>query len=129
MTECRLSLPPSSEQVRLARLVVCTAARRVGLAEEVLDEVRLAVGEATARAVVRHTDTGCTDPIDLDFGFDGVQFEVRVRDAVDARVTDTDFGLAMAVILGLVPDAAVMQTPNGGELLTMSWPVPDIPAQ
>ena len=37
--------------VRTARLIAAAMARRSGVGEDVLDEVRLAVGEACARAV------------------------------------------------------------------------------
>ena len=46
MGTAALTLPPATEQVRLARLVAGAAARRSGVDEDVLDEVRLAVGEA-----------------------------------------------------------------------------------
>jgi hypothetical protein len=42
------------EHVRTARLVAVSLARRAGVDEETLDEVRLAVGEAASRAVGRH---------------------------------------------------------------------------
>ena len=53
MPSATLSLPPAPEHVRTARLVVVAAARRFGLDEELVDDVRLAVGEAVARAVLR----------------------------------------------------------------------------
>ena len=50
--ELRFTAVPA--HVRTARLVVVSLGRRLGLDEELLDEVRLAVGEAAARAVRRH---------------------------------------------------------------------------
>lgn len=46
-----LQLPPSAAHVRTARLIAAAMARRAGVGDAVLDEVRLAVGEACARAV------------------------------------------------------------------------------
>ena len=43
--------PPCPAHVRTARLVAVAVARRAGVDEDVLDEVRLAVGEACSRAV------------------------------------------------------------------------------
>jgi anti-sigma regulatory factor (Ser/Thr protein kinase) len=40
--------------VRTARLIAVAVARRAGVAEDLLDEVRLAVGEACSRAVELH---------------------------------------------------------------------------
>ena len=50
--ELRFTALPS--HVRTARLVAAAVARRCGLDEAVLDEVRLAVGEACSRAVDLH---------------------------------------------------------------------------
>ena len=50
--ELRFSALP--EHVRTARLVAVSIARRAGVDDETLDEVRLAVGEAATRAVGRH---------------------------------------------------------------------------
>ena len=47
--ELRFSALPA--HVRTARLVAATVARRSGVDEDLLDEVRLAVGEACSRAV------------------------------------------------------------------------------
>ncbi|MBK6872993.1 MAG: ATP-binding protein [Kineosporiaceae bacterium] len=48
-----LTFAPAAEHVRMARLVVVAAARRAGVDEVRLDDVRLAVGEMCARAVNR----------------------------------------------------------------------------
>ena len=50
--ELRFSALPA--HVRTARLVAAAVARRSGVDEAVLDEVRLAVGEACSRAVHLH---------------------------------------------------------------------------
>ena len=46
MATVRLSFSPAPVHVRTARLVGVAVARRAGVAEELLDEVRLAIGEA-----------------------------------------------------------------------------------
>jgi Histidine kinase-like ATPase domain len=51
------------EHVRTARLVAVSLARRAGIDEESLDEVRLAVGEAASRAVGRHLASGSREPV------------------------------------------------------------------
>ena len=53
MSTVHLSFAPAAEHVRTARLVVVAVARRAGLHEARLDDVRLAVGEMCARAVNR----------------------------------------------------------------------------
>ena len=54
MAEVELLLPALPAHVRTARVVCVAAARRAGLADELVDELRLAVGEACARAVGLH---------------------------------------------------------------------------
>ena len=54
MAVVELLLPSLPSHVRTARLVVVAAARRAGLPDDLVDELRLAVGEACARAVQLH---------------------------------------------------------------------------
>ena len=53
-TAVLLRFTPQPEHVRTARLVAVAHARRVGVEAGLLDEVRLAVGEACSRAVGLH---------------------------------------------------------------------------
>jgi len=76
--------------VRTARLVGVAVARRAGVAEELLEEVRLAIGEACSRAVALHRSHGLDDLVDVAMA-DGDRFTVRVVDraANGAMVTRT----------------------------------------
>ncbi|MEZ5184315.1 MAG: ATP-binding protein [Candidatus Nanopelagicales bacterium] len=120
MASCSLTIPPETEQVRLARLVACAAARRLGVSEQEVDEVRLAVGEAVGRAVVRHQRAGKTEPVTVRIVDDVHSLSVDVVDRVAGR-DDGDFGLAEAVITGLVPGAELHDSAEGGSVLRMSW--------
>src|ERR1044071_4097338 len=53
MATVRLSFSPAPVHVRTARLVGVAVARRAGAAEELLDEVRLAIGVGGAPAAPR----------------------------------------------------------------------------
>lgn len=76
--------------MRTARLVGVAVARRAGVAEELLEEVRLAIGEACSRAVALHRSHGLGDLVDVAMA-DGDRFTVRVVDraANGAMVTRT----------------------------------------
>jgi len=74
-----LRLPASAAHVRTARLVAAAMARRSGVDEGLLDEVRLAVGEACARAVRLHERYGVDEPVTVEFG-DVERFSVSVID-------------------------------------------------
>lgn len=79
MSTVRLAFSPDPAYVRTARLVAAAVARRAGVPDESLDEVRLAIGEACTRAVALHQRHGLTDLIDVSMS-DGGRFVVRVVD-------------------------------------------------
>lgn len=76
--ELRFSALP--EHVRTARLVAAAVARRSGVDEAVLDEVRLAVGEACSRAVGLHQLSGVTAPVKVSLIEEEKQFSIEVGD-------------------------------------------------
>jgi serine/threonine-protein kinase RsbW len=134
--------------VRTARLVATAVARRSGVAESLLDEVRLAVGEACSRAVEAHQQHCPDEPVRVALTDDGEQFEVVVTDAVpDAEQGEPDGagfsgvpaglgavsaaldgevplrlpdGVGLAVIAGLADDVRVASAGRGTSV-TMSW--------
>ena len=79
MPTVRLSFSPAPEHVRTARLVAVAVARRAGVAEELLEEIRLAIGEACSRAVALHRTQGLADLVDVAMDDEG-RFTVRVID-------------------------------------------------
>jgi anti-sigma regulatory factor (Ser/Thr protein kinase) len=131
--ELRFSALP--EHVRTARLVAAAVARRAGVDEAVLDEVRLAVGEACTRAVGLHQSSGISAPVRVSLIEEEKQFSIEVGDEAphavpgerssgaggdaDADLEEDDMGLA--VISGLVDDVDVSAGENGG-LIRMTWP-------
>jgi anti-sigma regulatory factor (Ser/Thr protein kinase) len=129
--ELRFSALP--EHVRTARLVAAAVARRSGVDEAVLDEVRLAVGEACSRAVGLHQLRGVTAPVKVSLIEEEKQFSIEVGDEAPHAVpgargaggaepeeTEED-EMGLAVISGLVDDVEVSTGENGG-LIRMTWP-------
>src|SRR5919202_1244353 len=120
--ELRFSALP--EHVRTARLVAAAVARRAGVDEAVLDEVRLAVGEACSRAVGLHQSHDITAPVKVALIEEEKQFSIEVGDEAphaapggdtpdgDAEAEEDEMGLA--VISGLVDDVEVSTGRNGG---------------
>src|ERR1700722_3209361 len=92
MATVEVTFTPLPVHVRTARLVATAVARRSGVAESLLDEVRLAVGEACSRAVEAHLRHCPDEPIRVALTDDGEQFEVVVTDAVP----DTGHGTSAA---------------------------------
>lgn len=89
MATVEVTFTPLPVHVRTARLVATAVARRSGVAESLLDEVRLAVGEACSRAVEAHLRHCPEQPIRVALTDDGEQFEVVVTDAVPDAVHGT----------------------------------------
>jgi serine/threonine-protein kinase RsbW len=149
MATVEMSFTPLPVHVRTARLVATAVARRSGVEEALLDEVRLAVGEACSRAVEAHQAQCPAEPVRIELtGSDG-RFEVVVTDAAiaapdpaasapgpaagwagnggangDSAHTAGGFpqeGLGLAVIAGLADDVQFTRT-SAGLSIRMSWP-------
>jgi serine/threonine-protein kinase RsbW len=148
MATVEMSFTPLPVHVRTARLVATAVARRSGVEEALLDEVRLAVGEACSRAVEAHQAHCPAEPVRIELtGADG-RFEVVVTDAAIAADTGTGAppppdgwagngvangdsahtaggfpqeGLGLAVIAGLADDVQFSRT-TAGLSIRMSWP-------
>ncbi|MFE9922150.1 ATP-binding protein [Streptomyces sp. NPDC005774] len=127
--ELRFSALP--EHVRTARLVAAAVARRAGVDEAVLDEVRLAVGEACTRAVGLHQNGGISAPVKVLLIEEEKQFSIEVGDealhatpgghtpgGTGAEIEEDEMGLA--VISGLVDDVEVSAGEHGGSI-RMRW--------
>ncbi|MGW0790320.1 ATP-binding protein [Streptomyces sp. NPDC002911] len=137
--ELRFSAQP--EHVRTARLVAAAVARRAGVDEAVLDEVRLAVGEACSRAVGLHRSRHVAAPVTVILTEDEKAFSIEVGDGLpapgsDASVqgtpgdggpddpetdADSEDEMGLAVIRGLVDDVEVRTGADGG-VIRMTWP-------
>ncbi|MFI7274325.1 ATP-binding protein [Streptomyces sp. NPDC049879] len=133
MATVELRFSASPEHVRTARLVAAAVARRAGVEESVLDELRLAVGEACSRAVGLHAVHGLTTPVRVELTEGEKAFSIEVgddapttvpapRDQSAAEVAEDTDELGLAVISGLVDDVEVVSDAHGGRI-RMSWPV------
>ncbi|MBQ0985401.1 ATP-binding protein [Streptomyces sp. F63] len=128
--------------VRTARLVAAAVARRAGVDEAVMDEVRLAVGEACSRAVGLHLSNNVSAPVRVVLVEDEKKLSIEVTDEVPHRptgprrdehgsgsgaavpgeaVAEEEDDMGLAVISGLVDDVEVSADETGGSI-RMSWP-------
>jgi anti-sigma regulatory factor (Ser/Thr protein kinase) len=80
MPTVEVTFTPLPAHVRTARLVATAVARRSGVDEALLDEVRLAVGEACSRAVEAHRRHCPAEPVKLELTDQGERFVVVVSD-------------------------------------------------
>jgi serine/threonine-protein kinase RsbW len=144
MATVELSFTALPAHVRTARLVATAVARRSGVDESLLDEVRLAVGEACSRAVAGHQMYCPAEPVRLALTDQAGRFEVEVTDtcAPDSRWpggpaapgagpsgtasqerngAGLPAGLGIAVIEGLADEVQISET-AAGTSIRMSWP-------
>jgi len=140
MAVVELSFSPLPAHVRTARLIATAIARRAAVEPDVVDEIRLAVGEACSRAVTLHQQHNVQRPVRLTLSVDRGRFEVVVIDSVRAEDDTTSLdeldlpsavdpdsdesfapGIGLAVIVGLVDTVEVVPS-AGGTAVRMSWP-------
>jgi serine/threonine-protein kinase RsbW len=80
MATVEVTFTPLPAHVRTARLVATAVARRSGVDESLLDEVRLAVGEACSRAVEAHQRHCPAEPVKIEMSDQDERFVVTVSD-------------------------------------------------
>ena len=80
MATVEVTFTPLPAHVRTARLVATAVARRSGVDESLLDEVRLAVGEACSRAVEAHRRHCPAEPVKIEMTEQDERFVVTVSD-------------------------------------------------
>jgi anti-sigma regulatory factor (Ser/Thr protein kinase) len=140
MALVELLLSPLPSHVRTARLVVLAAARRAGLEDGLVDEIRLAVSESTSRAVALNARHAADVPVKILVTDDPTGLTLAVTDAGpaagpapndlsegllrgDEQGEDADPDIALAVLTGLVDEVDVAPG-AGGTTITMRWPLP-----
>ena len=111
MATVEVTFTPLPAHVRTARLVATAVARRSGVAETLLDEVRLAVGEACSRAVEAHRRYCPAEPVRIALTDLGGRFEVVVTDAAPP-----DAGSGAGASLAPVMDTAAVSAAGGSAL-------------
>jgi anti-sigma regulatory factor (Ser/Thr protein kinase) len=137
MALVEVAFTPLPAHVRTARLVAVAVARRSGVAESLLDEIRLAVGEACSRAVEAHRRYCPAEPVKLELTDAAGRFEVVVTDSAPADEPapvpaesrppaangngGLQDGFGLAVIAELADDVKISRTPAGISV-SMSWP-------
>lgn len=116
-----LRFQPAPEHVRTARLVAVATARRAGLDEARLDEVRLAVGEVCARAVRRSQRAGVMERLLVEMDDGPSTFAVEVTDHAGAVDLEEEH-IALALVRGLADVVTVIDGPGGsGGAVCLTW--------
>jgi len=116
--------------VRTVRLVTAAFARRASLDEDLVEEVRLAIGEACALLVGTEPPGGsmgpADGPVEVDMKVtDRLYAVVRAPDqvpVVDPALADGRGVEPLTLLRGMVEDLEVEES-AAGTALAMSWPL------
>jgi anti-sigma regulatory factor (Ser/Thr protein kinase) len=119
----RLAFPPEPRLLGTVRLVVGIVARKAGMGEEGIEDLKVAVSETCAVAVGDLNRAGRLDPIEIDLVESADRFGIEVRDRApaptaapgnpgDGEIDDRELGLAL--VGALVDDLKTSTLQNGG---------------
>jgi len=124
----RLAFPPEPRLLGTVRLVVGIVARKAGVDDEGVEDLKVAVSETCAVAVDDLSRNGLDALIELDLVEEADRFGVEVRDRAptdglgprpgDREVDDRQFGLAL---VGALVDELRTTPLQGGGHRTSFW--------
>jgi anti-sigma regulatory factor (Ser/Thr protein kinase) len=117
-----LRFQAAPEHVRTARLVAVAVARRAGMDEVRLDEVRLAVGEVCARAVRRSLQSGKPGgDVVVELDDQGPTLDVVVTDGAGLAESEEE-SVSLPLVRGLADAVTLEDGPGGpGGIIRMTW--------
>jgi anti-sigma regulatory factor (Ser/Thr protein kinase) len=122
-----LEVPPDPAYVSAARLFAATVARQVGVAEDDLDDVKVAIGEACARALATAPERPLSvraERRDSRLAFEVDQGQAGPAAPTDLTSTPTPqelaVGLNLELITALFDDADVVESSEGPPVVRFS---------
>lgn len=128
MAVVELEVPPRSVYVGVVRLAVSALGRSLEMDDGAVEDLKIAVSEACANAVIAHEEAELTDPVKVSWNDDGGRVQIEVTSAgkgpVDAgtgALTDTGSlasrdVLSLALLQSLVDECTVEDAAGGGSV-------------
>ena len=124
-TSVLLEIPPQSAYVAIVRLAFTSLGRAAGLDEEKLDDLKIAISESCANAVLSTQEAGVDDPVTIRFNADDECLEVVVADsgavhtegavaASDSQGFSTRHIMSMELLKSLVDEFEFSPRDGGG---------------
>ncbi|MFN2588412.1 MAG: ATP-binding protein [Actinomycetota bacterium] len=120
-----LEIPPHSAYVAIVRLAFTSLGRVAGLDEEKLDDLKIAISESCATAVLSTQEAGVDAPVTISFTADEERLEVVVADsgavastgevdAADSQGFSTRDVMSMELLKSLVDEFELSPREGGG---------------
>ncbi|MCU4187425.1 ATP-binding protein [Acidiferrimicrobium sp. IK] len=129
MYQFELQIPPSPEYIAIVRLVVSSlASARRAVADERVDDLKLAVSEACTNAIEAHASVGSSEPVTIRVTEGDERLEVEITDrgpgflpdalpthppVTDPARLNFERGLGIPLIKTLVDAAEFLPSPEG----------------
>ncbi len=135
MSLVELAIPSGSVYVGVARLAVASLAREAGLGEEAVDDLKIAVSEACANAVLSNQKVGASSPVDIGFERSqsavivsvadrGPVYEPTPADDFDTGSTEQRFAMSLELLSSLVDDCLIVPRDDGGMRVSLTVELP-----
>ncbi len=126
MSAVELEIPARSAYVAVVRLVLSSLARSANVDEEAADDLKMAVSEACANAVLSNGQSGRDDPVRISWSEEPSRVVVEVadrgdlyqggatRDSWDSGRISARVTMSVALISSLVDECEFVGRPGGG---------------
>ncbi|MGH2750358.1 MAG: ATP-binding protein [Actinomycetota bacterium] len=123
MTKVEIEIPARSAYVGVVRLALASLARAAGLSEESVDDLKIAVGEACANAVIFNEERAPDAPVSVNWSQEPDRVIVEVAGAgqpydEDASEAGEDLvarmKMSLALLQSLVDSCEVAERSGGG---------------
>lgn len=126
MVDVEIEIPSRSVYVGVARLAISSLARTAGFSEEVVDDLKIAVGEACTTAVLANKEAGIEAPVSVSWTEVSGRVTIEVGDRGlgsqgDVVASFDDSGsaaaravLSMALLQSLVDECELTPREGGG---------------
>jgi anti-sigma regulatory factor (Ser/Thr protein kinase) len=121
----QLEIPPQSAYVAIARLAITSLGRAAGLDEEKLDDLKIAISESCANAVLSVQEAGVDAAIEISFTAGAGSSEILVGHSgpvragepgaeADSHGFSTQRVMSMALLRSLVDELDLSPRADGG---------------
>lgn len=123
MADVEIQIPPRSVYVGVIRLAVASLARTAGFDEALVDDLKIAVGEACTNAVLSNEEVGATAPISVCWSEEPGRIVMEVSDSgvppdagpdADSAGMPSRLVLSTALLESLVDRCEIEPRPEGG---------------
>ncbi len=127
-----LEIPPRSPYVGVVRLAIASLARTAGVEEEMVEDLKIAVSEACANAVLAHEEAGSEDAVSVDWTETEERLIIEINDRGttvedltggdpdDSQGFSSRLTMSIALLESLVDECRISPRDGGGTTTHLS---------